>query len=165
MEKWEIEVKEHWNKISDSEWYQSLRTDDRLSALYNNPETAFHPEMLSLMKKYIGNFTGKRILLPSSGDNHAAFAFALMGAKVTSADISERQLENAKSISDSWGLNIEYVCDNTRYLSKIDAAAYDLVYTYDELKSLKTEEHATINDWKCNPMAAIPAWIGIVSQK
>lgn len=28
MEKWEIEVKEHWNKISDSEWYQSLRTDD-----------------------------------------------------------------------------------------------------------------------------------------
>ena len=25
MEKWEIEVKEHWNKISDSEWYQSLR--------------------------------------------------------------------------------------------------------------------------------------------
>lgn len=64
MEKWEIEVKEHWNKISDSEWYQSLRTDDRLSELYNNPETAF--------------------------------AFALMGAKVTSADISERQLENAR---------------------------------------------------------------------
>lgn len=53
MEKWEIEVKEHWNKISDSEWYQSLRTDDRLSELYNNPETAFHPEMLSLMKKIL----------------------------------------------------------------------------------------------------------------
>ena len=35
MEKWEIEVKEHWNKISDSEWYQSLRTDDRLSELYS----------------------------------------------------------------------------------------------------------------------------------
>ena len=52
MEKWEIEVKEHWNKISDSEWYQSLRTDDRFSELYNNPETAFRPEMLSLMKKY-----------------------------------------------------------------------------------------------------------------
>ena len=34
MEKWEIEVKENWNKISDSEWYQSLRTDDRLSELY-----------------------------------------------------------------------------------------------------------------------------------
>lgn len=81
MEKWEIEVKEHWNKISDSEWYQSLRTDDRLSELYNNPETAFHPEMLSLMKKYIGNFTGKRILLPSSGDkdiNRDATVYIMM---------------------------------------------------------------------------------------
>ena len=36
MEEWEIEVKEHWNKISDSEWYQSLRTDDRLSELICN---------------------------------------------------------------------------------------------------------------------------------
>ncbi len=37
--------------------------------------------------------------MPSGGDNHAAFVFALMGAKVTSADISERQLENAKNIN------------------------------------------------------------------
>lgn len=78
--------------------------------------------MLALFEKHIGEFSGKKILLPSSGDNHAAFAFALMGAKVTSADISERQLENAGIISDKWGLDIEYICDNTMYLSKIKEA-------------------------------------------
>lgn len=129
MEDWELEVKNHWNQVSDSDWYKSLRTEERLTRLRQDPATAFHPEMLSLLKKYVGDFSGKRMLLPSSGDNHAAFAFALMGAKVTSADISERQLENAKEISDSWGLDIEYICDNTMYLSKIEDASYDLVYT------------------------------------
>ena len=129
MEDWELEVKNHWNQVSDSDWYKSLRTEERLTRLRQDPATAFHPEMLSLIKKHVGDFSGKKILLPSSGDNHAAFAFALMGAKVTSADISERQLENAKEISDSWGLDIEYICDNTMYLSKIADASYDLVYT------------------------------------
>lgn len=260
MEDWEKEVKDHWNQVSDSEWYKSLRTEDRLNILRDNPETAFHPEMLELIKKHIGDFTGKRILLPSSGDNHAAFAFALMGAKVTSADISERQLENAKKISDSWGLDIEYVCDNTMYLSQIEDASYDIVYTsngtltwigdldemyrniarvlktggyaimydmhpftrpftleawkepvirksyydvfpdlhwrvkdiinsnvlaglsvlemeelpavnasfwytYDELKTKEQEEIENINDWKFNSMAAIPAWMGLITRK
>ena len=254
------EVKALWNQISDSEWYQTLRTEDRLNRLRNDPETAFHPEMLSLMKKHIGDFREKSVLLPSSGDNHAAFAFALMGAKVTSADISERQLENAEMISDRWGLNIEYICDDTIYLSQIADASFDLVYTsngtltwiddldemyrnisrvlkaggysamydmhpftrpftmeawkepvvrksyhdvfpdqhwrvqdivnanvsaglnitemaeisaidasfwytFDELRTKTPDELEGINDWEKNPMAAIPAWIGILSQK
>ncbi len=260
MEYWEAEVKKHWNQVSDSAWYQSLRTEEKLHAIRDNPGTAFHPEMLSLIEKYTGGFRDRKILLPSSGDNHAAFAFAFMGAKVTSADISERQLENAKQISDKWGLDIEYICDNTMYLSKIADAAYDLVYTsngtltwisdlnemyrniarvlkkggysavydihpfqrpftgeawkapvikksyhdvfpdlhwrvqdiinanafaglritemtelpainasfwftYDELISKTEEETKDINNWKCNPLAALPAWLALISQK
>ena len=256
----ENEVKGYWNEISDSEWYKSLRTEERLAALRKDPKTAFYPEVLAMMKKYIGDFRGKKILLPSSGDNHAAFAFALMGAKVTSADISERQLENAAAVSDSWGLDIEYICDNTMYLSKIGDGEYDLVYTsngtlswisdidgmygnicrvlkkggysamydihpftrpfsmeawkepgirksysdvfpdlhwrvqdiinagakagfrilemaelpsadasfwytFEELKIKTAEDTAGINDWKRNPMAAIPAWIAMIAQK
>ena len=260
MENWEAEVKKHWNQVSDSDWYQSLRTDEKLNAIRNNPGTAFHPQMLALLEKYTGEFTGRKILLPSSGDNHAAFAFAFMGAKVTSADISERQLENARTVSDRWGLDIEYICDNTMYLSKIADSSYDLVYTsngtltwisdlnemyrniarvlkpggysavydihpfnrpftgeawkepvikksyddvfpdlhwrvqdivnanalsglritemaelpavnasfwftYDELKSRTEEETKNLNNWKCNPLAAIPAWLALISQK
>ena len=260
MNEIENEVKKYWNGISDSEWYQSLRTEERLGKIKENPKTAFYPGVLELMEKCIGEFKGKKILLPSSGDNHAAFAFALMGAKVTSADISERQLENAKTISDKWNLDIEFICDNTTYLSKIDDEIFDLVYTsngtlswisdlnemykniervlkrggysalydvhpftrpftmeawkepkisksydnvfpdlhwriqdiinahiqaglqimemaeipsmdasfwytFEELKSKSDADIANINDWKCNPMAAIPAWIAIISQK
>ena len=260
MENWETEIKKYWNQVSDSDWYKSLRTEEKLSAIKDNPASAFHPGMLALIEKYTGGFRDKKILLPSSGDNHAAFAFAFMGARVTSADISDRQLENARKISDRWGLDIEYVCDNTMYLSKIADSAYDLVYTsngtltwisdlnemyrntarvlkqggyaavydihpfhrpftgevwkepaikksyddvfpdlhwrvqdivnahassglritemaelpavnasfwfsYDELITKTEEETKNINDWKCNPLAAIPAWLALISQK
>ena len=107
------QVKEKWNITADSEWYNSLRTEEKLNELVEHPETAFHPQVYSLIMKYLPDLKGKRILLPSSGDNHAAFAFALIGADVTSADISERQLENAALIAEKLKLDIKFVCDNT----------------------------------------------------
>ena len=254
------QVKEQWNITSDSEWYNSLRTDEKIKELAEHPETVFHPEVYSLIKKYLSDIEGKKILLPSSGDNHAAFAFALMGAQVTSADISERQLENAAVIAEKLNLTIEFVCDNTMALANIKDEAYDLVYTsngthtwitdlngmyqnicrvlkkggysimydmhpfvrpftcepwkqpqiiksyrdifpschwrvqdlinytvlaglnikevaelqavnasfwftYDELVKQTPEDLTNVNQWKSNPMAALPAWISIVSQK
>ena len=129
MEDWIYKVKKHWNSVSDSDWYLALRTEEKILRLQENPALAFHPAVFELIIKYMGKISGKYILLPSSGDNHAAFAFAIMGAKVTSADISERQLENAKTISDRIGLDIEFVCDNTMQLEHIKDNAYDLVYT------------------------------------
>ena len=125
MEERELEVKRYWNEVSDSEWYRSLRTEERLDRLQKDPKTAFYPGVLELMAKHVGDFRGKKILLPSSGDNHAAFAFALMGAQVTSADISERQLENAGQISERWNLDIEYICDDTTRLSRFGGGTFD----------------------------------------
>lgn len=260
MEDWLKQVKDQWNTTSDSAWYQSLRTDEKISALAEDPSSAFHPTVYSLIKKYIPDIKAKRVLLPSSGDNHAAFAFALLGASVTSADISERQLENAAKISENLNLNIRFVCEDTRKLANIESGEFDLVYTsngthawipdlnemyqnihrvlkpsgysvmydvhpfhrpftgepwkapqivkaYDDVmpschwrvqdlvnanisagltiaeiaemqavdasfwypyEQLVTQDPAkmeTINDWKRNPMAALPAWLTIVSQK
>ena len=53
----------------------------------------------------------------------------MMGARVTSADISERQLENASVIAGQLGLDIEFICDDTMQLSRIRDRAYDMVYT------------------------------------
>lgn len=122
-------IKAYWNETSDSEWYSSLRTDERIGRIKEKPESAFHPAVNELIRKYVPDMKGRRVLLPSSGDNHAAFAFSLMGAQVTSADISERQLENAAVIAERLGLDIEFVCDDTMKLSKIRDGAYDMVYT------------------------------------
>lgn len=129
MEDWLKQVKEQWNTTSDSAWYQSLRTEERISALVQNPSSVFHPTVYSLIRKYIPDLDQKRVLLPSSGDNHTAFAFALLGAQVTSADISERQLENAALIAEKLDLHIRFVCDDTRKLSNIESGGFDLVYT------------------------------------
>ena len=122
-------IKDGWNKTADSEWYQSLRTDEKIAGLVKHPETAFHPSVIALIKKWIPDLHGVKALLPSSGDNHAAFAFALMGVEVTSADISERQLEHAAEIANRLQLNISFVCDDTMRLSKMNDESFDLVYT------------------------------------
>ena len=253
-------IKAYWNETSDSEWYRSLRTDEEIRRLKEKPESAFHPAVYELICKYLPDLKGRRILLPSSGDNHAAFAFAMMGARVTSADISERQLENAAVIAGKLGLDIEFICDDTTELSCIRDQAYDLVYTsngtlswigdidsmyrnicrvlktggcsvmydmhpfnrpfsgearqaprivksyhdvfpdlhwrlqdlinaqiraglsireiaelpatdasfwftYAELQGKSPEELEGINDWKQNPMAALPAWVALISGK
>ena len=253
-------VKAFWNETSDSEWYRSLRTDEKIRRLKEKPESAFHPTVYDLIRKYLPDLEGKRILLPSSGDNHAAFALALMGARVTSADISERQLENASAIAGQMGLEIEFICDDTMKLSHIRDQAYDMVFTsngtlswisdldsmyqnicrvlkpggysvmydmhpfnrpfsgeawkephivksyqdvfpdlhwriqdiinsqieaglricelaelpavdasfwfsYAELQEKKPKDLEGINDWKKNPMAALPAWTALVSKK
>lgn len=129
MEQWIKQVKDVWNQTADSAWYQSLRTEERLAALTGNPASAFHPKVFQLLRKHLGSFQGRKVLLPSSGDNHAAFALALLGAEVTSADISERQLENAEVIARGLGLNIRFVCEDTMKLTAIESGAYDLVYT------------------------------------
>lgn len=260
MENYIQKVKESWNDTADSEWYQSLRTDERIAELREHPESAFHPAVYEFIRRYIPDLRGKKVLLPSSGDNHAAFAFALMGADVTSADISEKQLEYAAEISKKLGLDITFVCDDTMRLSRIEDGKFDLVYTsngthswitdlgdmygniyrvlkpggyslmydihpfgrpfsgepwkepkivkpydetlprlhwrvqdlvnamsaaslsiremaelsavdasfwftYDELKAQNPKELEQINDWKHNPMAALPAWISIAAQK
>lgn len=123
------QVKESWNKTADSEWYQSLRTEEKIAALVKEPESAFHPSVCQIVKKNFPDLRGKKVLLPSSGDNHAAFAFALWGANVTSADISERQLEHAQKIAAGLGLNIRFVCEDTTRLSQMEDNSFDLVYT------------------------------------
>lgn len=255
-----MQVKNKWNITADSQWYNSLRTDEKINELVEHPEKAFHPQVYSMLMKYLPDIKGQKVLLPSSGDNHAAFAFALMGADVTSADISERQLENAAVIAEKLKLNIEFVCDNTMELSNIKDDEYDLVYTsngthtwisdlngmyqnisrvlkksgysimydihpfnrpftgepwkhpqiiksyndvypschwrvqdlinsnilagleieevaelqavtasfwytYDELVKQTSDDLINVNKWEFNPMAALPAWLTIVSQK
>jgi SAM-dependent methyltransferase len=82
-----------------------------------------------MIHKAYPDLRGKRVLVPSSGDNCAVFGFYLLGAAVTSFDIAERQLYNAQKIDGEQSWNIEFICKDSMELDGITSDEYDLVYT------------------------------------
>ena len=72
---------------------------------------------------------GKSIAVLGSGDNQVAFALSGMGAKVTSIDISEQQLDVARRRAAALGLNVKFVQADVVDLSSLGNATFDLVYT------------------------------------
>jgi len=76
----EQKVKNAWNTWSNT-WYQKYRTDDVINQIITNPSSAFPEEVFNMIMKYFVDLKNKKILVPSSGDNHAVYAFCLLGAQ------------------------------------------------------------------------------------
>ncbi len=131
METWSNKdaVKKQWDQWSDDDWYVNKRTDDIINKIVENPESVFHKKTFEVIKSYFPSFQGIKICVPASGDNHAVFAFALMGAEVTSVDISKRQIENAEMIAKRLGLKIDFICEDSLLFDMIESKHYDMVYT------------------------------------
>lgn len=122
--------KRDWNQYSES--YMGYNLSDKvLQPILENPARAFHHITWDQIRKFVPDLKGKRICVPSSGDNHAVFAFALMGAQVTSCDISEKQLAAAKAVAAQLGLGeaITFICTDTMTLDGVETESYDFVYT------------------------------------
>lgn len=121
-------VCEEWS--SDAKDYSEINhRDTKIDEIVKDPVTVFHSMAWEVISSNFSSLKNCEICVPSSGDNYAVFAFALMGAKVTSCDITPRQLENAKIVSDKLNLDIKYVCDDTMELGKLCDNSYDFVYT------------------------------------
>ena len=73
--------------------------------------------------------TIRHVCVLGSGDNLAVFAFAGMGARVTSVDISVEQLAVAQRRARELGLTIEFVESDVSDLGCLKDASFDLVYT------------------------------------
>ncbi len=132
-------VIDEWNNIADSEWYMSYRKDEVIQKIMKYPESVFYKVTWNSITTAFTDLKGKKICIPSSGNNHAAFAFAALGAKVTSCDISEKQLKYAEMIAKENHLDIEFLVQDTMQLSDIKSNEYDMVYTSEGV-------HVWIND-------------------
>ena len=95
----------------------------------SNPELAFAGGALGLVREFGGAMSGKDVCVVGSGDNHAAFALAGMGAHVTSVDISERRLAVASKRARHLGLSITFLQADAADLSPIGNAEFDLVFS------------------------------------
>jgi len=121
------EIKSKWNRWSDGYYQQDMGCYEKI---IEKPERAFPVSLYPMINKYAGDLRGKKVCVPSSGDNIAAFGFHLLGAKVTSCDISENQLINAEKRANKYNISgIEFICQDSMKLDKLKDGEYDLVYT------------------------------------
>lgn len=110
-----------------SEWKQLRDKDELWRKCPQDPDLAFDGESLCLIQEFLGDLSGKNVCVVGSGDNYAAFALAGLGAKVTSTDISERQLEVAGDRARQLGLKIDFVQTDAAELYPLGTETYDLV--------------------------------------
>jgi len=143
-------AKNNWNSRSAEHYKKDIPFYEEV---IKNPERAFPVMLFPLIKKYLGDLSGKKVCIPSSGDNIAAFGFHVLGAKVTSCDYAENQLAHSKAFADKHKWDIEFICQDSMKLDKLNDNEYDLVYTsngvhvwIDDLSSMYRNFHRILKD-------------------
>ena len=116
---------ELWDSWSDGYYAKNEAT---ARAVVADPVSAFHRTTWEVIASFLPELKGKQVLVPSSGDNQAAFAFAVLGAQVTSCDISPKQIANAKKLAEQFHLDLRFQVEDTMRLEVIASDTYDLVY-------------------------------------
>ena len=113
-----------WNSWAD--WWRR-KADQRgtWQKCHRNPELVLCPGEM----RFLSDVRGKDLCVLGSGDNEVVFALAGMGARVTSVDISEKQLEIAAERAGILGLNVSFVRADVTDLAGIPDANFDVVYT------------------------------------
>lgn len=79
--------------------------------------------------EHLADVSGKDVVVLGSGDNLVVFALAGMGARVTSLDISQQQLDTAAERATKLGLEVTFVRADVVDLSSLEDESFDLVYT------------------------------------
>jgi 2-polyprenyl-3-methyl-5-hydroxy-6-metoxy-1,4-benzoquinol methylase len=113
-----------WDAGSAS-WARRADTRGIWRRCHLDPSLAFHPAELN----WLSDIAGKRVAVLGSGDNQVAFALAGLGARVTSVDISDRQIEVAQRRAAALGLEIDFLQADVVDLHDLGGETFDLVYT------------------------------------
>ena len=121
------EINRQWWDAAADRWRDLRERDGLWRTCPHEPEVAFEGEALGLIQRYLEPLEGKDVCVIGSGDNYAAFALAGLGARVTSADISQRQLEIAAERAECLGLEIAFIRADAAHLSELEDRQFDLV--------------------------------------
>ena len=113
-----------WDAASAS-WTHHADTRGIWKKCHLDPSLALHSAEL----KWLSDVAGKYVAVLGSGDQQVVFALAGMRARVTSIDISEPQLEVARSRAAVLGLTVKFIQADVVDLSCLADATFDVVYT------------------------------------
>ncbi len=110
---------ERWNKLVEA---NALFTRPLLNLDVESARQRIDPDGM------LGDVSGKDVLLLAGGGGQQSMAFALLGARVTVVDISDKQLERDQQAAAHYGVQVKTIQADMRDLSALDAGAFDLVY-------------------------------------
>lgn len=110
---------ERWNALVDA---NALFTRPYLNLDEQSARERVDPDGL------LGDVRGKDVLLLASGGGQQSAAFAVLGARVTVVDLSDRQLDRDREVAAHYGVDIKVQRADMRDLSALEADAFDLVY-------------------------------------
>ncbi len=113
-----------WEHASAS-WARGAESRGLWRSAYSNSAAVLLAEELAIL----GDIRGKSVCVLGSGDNQAVFAFAGLGAVVTSVDISQKQLDVARQRAETLRASVKFVCADVSNLKAIAANSFDIVYT------------------------------------
>lgn len=116
--------RDKWN-LASPRWAAAQERRGTWRIAHQQPGKVFLQQELEL----IGTVENRDVCVLGSGDNLAVFAFAGMGARVTSVDISAQQLQVARQRADELGLDVQFLEADVTDLGCLESAACDLVYT------------------------------------
>jgi len=117
-----------WDNRADT-YFTDTDHAKSLAIIKSDPARAFPRDVWEMLRNAVHDLKGKRVLVPSSGDNLSVFGFHLLGAKVTSTDLSEKQLGNAAKIAAAHHWDIEFRQADSMALDVLPDSEYDLIHT------------------------------------
>ena len=113
-----------WDAISQ-EWQERVDAEGKWRRCHVEPSLALRQQEL----EHLGDVSGKKVCVLGSGDNLIVFALAGLGARVTSVDISQMQLDIAADRANELGLDVFFVRADVVALDSLGDEAFDVVYT------------------------------------
>ena len=116
-----INMRDAWNRTSAL--YQHNHAIPTDSAHYG-PWSPTENEL-----RLLGDVRGLRILEVGCGGGQCAIAFAQQGATVAGLDLSDAQLDFARSLAADEGVTVDWVHGNAEDLSAFKDGAWDVVFS------------------------------------
>ncbi|MBI3946896.1 MAG: class I SAM-dependent methyltransferase [Armatimonadetes bacterium] len=113
-----------WDAVSPH-WQARVEARGTWRRCHREPALVLAPAEIA----YLRDVTGRDACVLGSGDNLVVFALAGMGARVTSVDISQAQLDTAARRARDLGLEIRFLRADVTDLAALPDANFDLVYT------------------------------------
>jgi SAM-dependent methyltransferase len=104
MNEWHEANRQSWDAVSP-QWQAKIDARGEWRRAHLDPMVALRPQELA----YLGDVAGQEVCVLGSGDNLVVFALAGLGARVTSVDISQTQLDIAAHRAGELGLAITFV--------------------------------------------------------